>query len=170
MSSDGLVYATLLFRQGSVNEPHILSANGMGLELFRESQMGCIPFGNHEETGGLFVQSVDDSWSKLAADPGEVLTAKQESIDQCVASMTRRRMYHHAGRLVDYEQVLVFVQNIQRYGFGGRLRGGWGGHFDADLLRGPQTVGRLDVGVVDPDRTPLDKLLNLMARDELPCG
>ena len=37
--------------------------------------------------------------------------------------MSGRRMDHQAGRLVDYQQIVVFVQDVERQGFGGKLGG-----------------------------------------------
>jgi hypothetical protein len=72
-------------------------------------------------------------------------------------------MNDQAGRLVDHQKVLVFIQDMQRDGFGDGLYWGGGGHLDSYLLRGPQAIGCLCRGPVDPDRALLDKPLNLMA-------
>jgi hypothetical protein len=59
----------------------------------------------------------------------------QQRVDQRAVGITRRRMHHHAGRLVDHDQVLVLVGDDER----DLLRGGCGGHgfWNGNLEAGP---------------------------------
>lgn len=48
----------------------------------------------------------------------------QQSVYQGAAAMTRARMHDHAGRLIDHDDISVFVQNFERQFFRYRLERG----------------------------------------------
>src|SRR5437660_242503 len=69
------------------------------------------------------------------------------SVDQRAARMSRGRMHHEAGRLVDDDDVLVLVDDVERDILS--LRGGIGGfrHVDYDRITGADMIS----GVADGD-------------------
>ena len=38
--------------------------------------------------------------------------ARQQSVDECAAGLSRRGMCYHASRLVDHQQVTVLIQDL----------------------------------------------------------
>ena len=83
--------------------------------------MAAVVLGHHQQPGGVLVQPVNDARTRLAADARQRPAVKQQRVDQRAAGMPGRRMDHQASRLVDHQQVVVFVQDVERQGFGGKL-------------------------------------------------
>ncbi len=55
----------------------------MGGKLGRESVMGSVGLGDDKKSGGVLVDSMDDSGASLSADSGEVIPEMmQKRIDQ----------------------------------------------------------------------------------------
>jgi hypothetical protein len=57
---------------------------------------------------------MDDSRTFFAADSGKCLAMIEQGIDQSVVAMTRPRMDHHSGRLIDYDQIGILKKNLER--------------------------------------------------------
>src|SRR6185436_11160530 len=70
----------------------------------------------------VLVETMNDAWAGDAANTGETRTAMMEQgIDQRAALLPGGRVNHHPGGLVDDDEVFVFEQDVERYGFGLRL-------------------------------------------------
>lgn len=77
--------------------------------------MRQIIFGNHQQTARVFVDSMNDSRSLDAADARQVVPAMPEQrIDKRTAARTGRRMHGHTRRLVNHQQIGVFINDFQR--------------------------------------------------------
>src|SRR5690554_4245289 len=98
----------------------VFPAHGAFLQLVNQRGVGNQAAGHHHNAGGVFIQPVHN------AGPGQVFHFRrivQQRIHQGAVGMARRRVHHQPGRLVDHQQVLVFVHDIQRdrLGFPGNL-------------------------------------------------
>lgn len=100
--------------QGQVN---LLDRSGLEL-LLQLAQRGRGPSDNHQP-GGIPVQPVDDAGPVGCAgvilhQAGQIRVAGQQGIDQGAAGMPLRRVNDHPGRLVDDDQIVIFVNNVER--------------------------------------------------------
>ncbi len=66
-----------------------------------EPLMGRFLLGDDQQTRRVLIQAMDDAGTPVAADGGESVHLEQQSVHQCPGRMSRRRVDHHAGRLVD---------------------------------------------------------------------
>src|ERR1700730_7267632 len=95
--------------------------------------------------------------------------ADQVSAVARVLGRSCSRMYHHACRLVDDRQVVVFVDDIERYFFwNGSKRRSVRRPANRDLLVALQSQRCLSGSLVDQHLTFLDELLHACAADL--CG
>src|SRR6201999_4018051 len=60
----------------------------------------------------------------LAADPAQALAAMgDEGVDQCPFRIARCRMDHHAGGLVDHDEIVVLIDDVEIHRLALRLGG-----------------------------------------------
>ena len=75
--------------------------------------MRIIVLGGNYQTTSLFVEPVDNSWPFYAAYTREAITAMAEQrIHQRTAAIPGGRMDNKAGGFVNYNQIIIFVNNI----------------------------------------------------------
>lgn len=126
-------------------------------KLTREPNVGAIRLRHHHDPGNISIETVNDAGPQHPADAGEGAGAvREEGIHECAARVARGRMDHETCRLLDHEEILVFVQHLERDRLGrGAGRTGIrephlevlaGSHFGRRLMdRGPVTPdGALD--------------------------
>ena len=59
--------------------------------------------GDHHEATGVSIEAVNYAWARLVTHAQrQVRNASEQSVYQCAATVPRRRVYHHPGRLIDY--------------------------------------------------------------------
>ncbi len=84
-------------------------------ELLRQRAVGTIVLGDHHQPGGVLVEAVDDARPLDAADTGKTFAAmRDQRVDQRAGGMSGGRVDDQAARLVDDDQVVVFVDDVQR--------------------------------------------------------
>src|SRR5437868_3286694 len=79
--------------------------------------MGFVIFSRDQATAGIFVESMNYAWSFLAANAGERRTVIKQCVDQSVFMMTRTGMNDEPGRLVQDDQIVIFINNVERNRF-----------------------------------------------------
>ena len=83
-------------------------------ELFGERLVRRVVFRGDHDAAGVLVEPMDDAWPPNAANARQRITAmRQQGVHQCSTWRSRRGMDNHACRFIDYDHVLVLVQNIQ---------------------------------------------------------
>ena len=79
---------------------------------------GCVRgviLGDDENAGRILVEPVDDPRPFDAADAGKTVSAmRDERVDQRPAAVSSARMHHKPGRLVDDDDVCIFVEDFER--------------------------------------------------------
>ena len=86
----------------------------VGGKQLRQRDMGRIVLGHDHDARRLLVEPVHDARSAHAADPREAVAAMGEQcIDQRVVGIAGCRMHHETGRLVQDQQVGVFIEDVQ---------------------------------------------------------
>ena len=133
MPSDRSVDHTFIQAQIAVNNGPVAPVDGMVLQLLTETVVCRIGLGDHQGSGGVPVDPVYDSGPQHSIDPGQaVFAVVHEGIHQGITVMAGCRVHNHPFWLVYYDQVCVFIQDIQR----DILR------FDRDLFRLRDTDGQ----------------------------
>ncbi len=76
--------------------------------------VGEVGAGDQHHPGGALVEAVHDARPAGAADPGELGIAVEQEVGQGAGRAAGAGMHRDAGRLVDGDQVLVFVEDGER--------------------------------------------------------
>ena len=115
--------------------------------------MRAVVLRRHHQPGGVLIEPVHNAGPADAADPGKARAAMgDQRVDQGPALVARGRVHHKVSRLVDDDDVVVLVDDIERY----ILRHGLGGcyfrHVDYDRIARPDMIsGVADGGTSDAD-------------------
>ena len=94
--------------------------------------------------------------------------ARQQAVEQGARPVARRRVHHQAGRLVQHQQVVVFVQHRQAPSARGRKARLSSVGTSSSATRWPARTLRDAVSAhraVDPHMAALDQLLQVAARE-----
>lgn len=95
--------------------PFHAAVTAMGGKLRGKGCVRNVRLGNHHDARRILVQTMDDAGSPYAADTGQAVAAVvQQRVDQRPGPVAGRGVDHHAGRLVDHDDGLVFVKDVQR--------------------------------------------------------
>ena len=108
--------------------------------------VGALVFGYDQNAGCILVDAVDQSGPHVAAlEKRQVLQMIGQGVDQRPRIVAVAGMDDHAGGLVDDNQVVVFIQNVERNVFGNDFQFAERiGHDDLNPVRGLHLVTRLD--------------------------
>ena len=91
------------------------AVNAVHRELRRQADMALVILGDHHQAADILIQPMHDPWPENAANPGQRAFAMVEKgVDQRAGRMAGGGMHDHAGRLLQHQKMLVFVQNLQR--------------------------------------------------------
>src|SRR5579872_4850695 len=107
--------------ESAPNEREIFALQGAGAamigEEFGQAPMRRVGLGDNQKPGCVLVEPMHDSGALDAADAREARPAMPvQRVDQRAGGMARRRMDDKPGRLVDYDQMLIFVNDRKGYG------------------------------------------------------
>ncbi len=86
------------------------AADLAALHLLDQPGLRLQGLGHHHQTGGVLVQTVDDTGARHVDDVWHVV---QQGIEQGTAGMAGGRVHNQPGRLVDHHDMVVFVDDIQ---------------------------------------------------------
>ena len=135
------------------------------LELLLKMMMGAIVFGDNDQTAGIFVEPVHDAGSLLIAYTFKIGGMGQHGIDQRAAGVAGRWMHDHAGRFVNHDHIVIFVNDGKGNGFGyeAALRGRRDS--DSNLIAAGKFVTRFaNRNVIDGDKAIVNEALEMDAR------
>ena len=77
--------------------------------------MGEIVFGRDHHAGGVLVEPMDNAGPSYAAHAGKAFTAMgQQGVYQCALIVPGGRVHDEACRLVDDDNVRIFIENCKR--------------------------------------------------------
>ena len=150
---------------------YVAAFDGVEEELAGEPQLGFVVLGYYQQAAGVFVDAVhQDAHTVVAVVVGGLGDAEVEceGVDQGAFVVAVAGVDHHAGGLVDDEQVVVFVDNVERDVLGDYLYSAPPvGHDEADDVSGADYVVGFD-GLVPYLHEPfLDGALDAVARGAL---
>ena len=99
----------------AVDDGHIAPFDIMFGEQGAQTLVCRVGLGRDHQSGRILVDSVDDPGSGYAANARQLApTMVQKGVDESPVGMTGRRMDDQARRLVDYDQVRVFEDHVER--------------------------------------------------------
>lgn len=121
ISTDGKVDGGVFAPQRAMDQSDVSLFKLTAGEHLAQFSMCTVIFGDNNDATGLFVQTVDDPWAQFAPNMGEFVEVMQKSVDEgsvitFVLLFAWRggacaRVDHHAGRLIDDGETIVFKEN-----------------------------------------------------------
>ena len=133
------------------------------LQLVHQVGLRLQGLGHDHQTGGVLVQAVDDAGTWHVDDVGHVM---QQGVEQGTAGMAGSRVHHQARRLVDDQDLIVFIDDVQRNVLGlpfalGFLLGFQGQHGTAmhGVTRAQDSTVDRQTAIFDPGRQPRARIL-----------
>ena len=118
---------------------------------------------DHHDARRPAIEPVHDAGPELPTDATEVVHVMQQRIHQRPAVVARRWMHHHARRLVEDDDVGVFVEDREGQILGDRDARAWRRHRDGELLASPDVRARAQRGHGTRDEPLLDQTLDVRA-------
>src|SRR6476620_17151 len=88
--------------------------------LLKESEPPCVGAADDDQPGRIAVEPVHDA-GPLRPGHADVRRVMKQRVDKRAGAMPRGRVDNHAGRLVDRDDVLVFIDDVQRNLLGQQL-------------------------------------------------
>ena len=141
--------------------------DGMVEELAGQLDLGRVSLGYDQQSGGILVDAVDQQSHPFVVVFGVGLAAQVvgQGVDQRAAVVAVAGMDHHAGRLVDDQQFVVFIDDVERDGLRLDLHATpLVRHHERDDVERADLVAGLDHDVVDADILGVDCQLHAVAR------
>ena len=134
-------------------------------KLLGQSPVRPVIFGRNQQPAGIFVNTVNNARTFHPSHSGQIIPAMvKQSIHQSAAESPRRRMNSHPRRLVDHNQVFVFIDHFQRNIFRLRLGGFRRRNFNLITVAGTNFIGIVCQHVViAADHALLNQPLHLRA-------
>ena len=127
---------------------------------FAELDVRGVVLGDEDDTGSAFVEAMHYAGAEGIATLRETLAAAEEGVDQRAARGAGSSVDGHAGRLVDGDDVGVFVEDVKEngFGFGAEERARLG--MDGDELATAESMRALAGTSVDQYQPGRDQLLH----------
>ncbi len=148
-----------------VAAPHRAGAAVVG-ELLGQRFVRAVVLRRHHQPGRVLVEPVHDARALDAADPGKACPAMgDQRVDQRAGLVACGGMHHEAARLVDDDDVVIFIDDIERDIFADWLGRDRFRHVDCDrIARGDMISGVADGGASGGDGTGEDQRFQPRAR------
>ena len=128
--------------------------------------MGGVVFRDENHAGGFFVQAVHDAGTQRIGGLRERLAAAEERVDERAGDCARASVHDHAGGFVDGDDVVVFVEDLERNRFGFGTDGRAFGDFESDFFAAAKVQRAFLGGVaIDLDEAGCDQFLDASAAE-----
>lgn len=85
-------------------------ADAAALQLCDQLCLRLDGLGHHHQAGGVLVQAMDDAGTRHIDNVRYVV---QQGVEQRAVGMASSRVHHQARRLVDHQDVIVFIDDVQ---------------------------------------------------------
>ncbi len=149
-------FLELTLHEGDVDLLHFALA-----ECFAKSRVGAVVFGDENHAGSFLVQAVDDAGTQWISGLRKRLAAPEERVDERAGDYTGAGMHGHAGGFVDGDDVVVFVENLERNRFGFGADGRALDDFESDFFAAVKMERAFLGGVaIDLDEAGHDQFLD----------
>jgi len=101
-------------RHFAVHEREIDFTHVAGAKFVREMLVGSVVPRHDNSARGFSVKAVDDARAQRVPRGGKLAEAMQERVHERSPGVARTCVHHHSGGLVDYDKVLVLVEEFER--------------------------------------------------------
>ena len=140
-------------------------------KLLSQFAMRLVILGDDNQPASFLVETMDDAGAHLAANTRELREMMQECVNQSAAitgvfGRSGPGMNHHAGRLVDDGEVVVFVDDVEWNLFGdGAQRSTLGRTQDGNAFVAPKLERRFGGSTVQENLFIADQFLHAGSAD-----
>src|SRR5881394_1743648 len=117
IARDGELDAALCAGEFPLHEGEIGLLHRARLKGFGKFGVSEIVLGDGDCAARVFVQPMNDAWSQRIATLRERLATAEKSVDERAARVPCSGVDGHASWLVNDDEVVVFVENVERDGF-----------------------------------------------------
>src|SRR5882762_5089573 len=128
-------FLEMAFEERQVGLLHLALPKG-----FAKFRVRGIVFRYQNDTRRAFVETMHDARTKGIAALRQRLPAAEQRVHQRTAGIAGTCVHGHAGRLVDGQNVVVFIENIERNRFGFSAQRRTRPNFDGNVFAAPQTM------------------------------
>ncbi len=102
-------------RQIAAMQPAVAA---VAFELLRQALVRGVGLGDHEQARRILVQAMHDARPLDAANAGEAFAAMgDQSVDERSRGVAGCRVHDEPGRLIDDDEIVVFVDDVKRQAF-----------------------------------------------------
>jgi hypothetical protein len=166
VAANGQFDATALIFENSLNESNVDFFHSSLAKSFAKFGMSGVVLGHKDHAGSFLVEAMDDAWTQGIARLGKRLTATEERVDERAGDCASASVNGHASGFVDDDDVLVFVKDIERDGFGFGADGRAPGDFESDFFATAKMERAFLCGIaIDLDETGFDQFLDASAAE-----
>ena len=176
IAGNGKADSGVILRNVAVDECKVGLVDLAVGEHFAKLAVGGVVFGDEDEAGGLLIEAMHDAGPEVAVEVGEPVEVVEERVDE--GAMGTRigslgigggpgsSVDRHPGGFVDYGEVVVFEEDVERNVFRkGVKRCRAGSAFDLDRFAASQFEAGPGRPSVDADLAGVDEELNAGAGD-----
>ena len=165
MPADVALDGAVILLERSPHQRIVLAAGSVVEELLAQMRLRLGSLGYHQQAAGILVYAVHQPYGRVIRVKVMIVPhVPGQRIHQCAAIVAAARMNHHAGRLVDHQQLVVLIYHIQRYLLRDNLPVAFGTvQYQRDDIIGLDLVVALDGLVVYTDAAGLCSLLDAVS-------
>jgi len=156
IAADGEIDAAAVFPQQALDEGDVRFLDGAPAEGFSELGMRCVIFCDEDYAGGIFVEAMNDSRAQRVTTLRQCLTAAEQGVDERSMSISGAGVNGHASGLVDDHDVFIFIEDVERDGFGCDAEGRAGLHFDGEALAATKSLRAFRDAGIEKDESCFD--------------
>ena len=161
--------STLILSEITPHQSHIAAIDGVVEELLCQVGVSLLVLGYDQQTRGILVDTVHKTCAGITlAEHLEVLEVVRQCVHQSAAMVTHTRVHNHTGSLINHDNVIILIDDIQRYVLWHNLlltTRIW--HHDRYLVERLNLVTRLLRFAVYEDVTTIGSGLNAVSRGVL---
>ena len=107
----------------------------MKKKLFGQFIHGYLILGNHQDAGGVLVDAVHQSGPDVSfVESRHIFQVPRQGVDEGAAVVAVAGVYHHTGRFVDHQEIIILKNDIDRDIFGKDIGLLGRRNFDSDRL------------------------------------
>ncbi len=111
--------------RATVDQTQVKAARCFGLDLRLQGVVGSIGFRDRDHAAGIFIEAVDNTRTVFAVNLRQLTAVGQQGMHQSASLMASTRMHHHPLRLIDNQQLRIFVENIKGDYLRHQINGDW---------------------------------------------
>ena len=137
--------------QHTDHQRQVALVHGPISQLPRQRCVGAVALGYGDEAGSVHIQSVDEAGAHRASDVADGRVESKHRVDEGRVGVSDTGMDGHTGRLVHYEEVFVFVGQVERYLLREHMSRNGFGDGNGDRLARPEPEARVLPSPVNGD-------------------